>query len=394
MLASLYDWFWKDQYWFPTQYSWTDMEDSDGVIYPHPKDLLAVFPVIFVIIIVRYSFERVVALPLSRFMGVQDSRRIKAFHNPILESFFHTQSKKPKEAQLNLLATQCNLSLRQVQRWFRDRRNQERPLLSKKFCEACWKFVFYFSSFFGGLLTIYNEPWFWKSELCWDGFPKQPLKPGIYWWYLLELGLYISMMLTFAFDVKRKDFKEQIIHHSSTIILICHSYFSNYLRIGTLVMLIHDVSDIFLEMGKMLKYAQWEKSSKVIFIIFTLIFFISRLFVFPYKVLYTTYYSSMVNHKPFFGYYFTNGFLMILQALNIFWSSLILHMFFKVCIMGQMQNDVRSDVEEQCTSDEQSEARKQNSGHSESSQDLETFLSPREPGRLSPTIRHRPVPAT
>ncbi|XP_072457069.1 ceramide synthase 4-like isoform X1 [Notamacropus eugenii] len=392
MLVSLYDWFWNEKYWFPQEYSWADFEDSDEVVYPHPKDLLAVVPLTFVIIIVRYTFERTVALPLSRLMGVRDGRKIKASHNPILESFFRTQSQNPKEAQMSHLATQCNLSLRQVQCWFRHRRNQERPLLSAKFSEACWKFIFYFSSFFGGLLTVYNEPWFWKPELCWDGFPKQALKPAIYWWYLLEFGFYLSLLITLSFDIKRKDFKQQIIHHFSVIILIYFSYCANYIRIGTLVMLIHDVSDIFLEAGKMVNYAQWKNSSEITFVIFTVVFLICRLIFLPYKILYSTYYSSMENHKPFFGYYFSNALLMILQVLNIFWASLILHMFYIFVILGKVPYDVRSDLEEQGTGDEQSEKEKQESRNRVKSQTLSTFSSPGVSRRLSTTKKHCSVP--
>ncbi|ETE56317.1 hypothetical protein L345_17972, partial [Ophiophagus hannah] len=37
---------------------------------------------------------------------------------------------------LSTLAKQCNLQPRQVERWFRYRLNQDRPSLTKKFCET------------------------------------------------------------------------------------------------------------------------------------------------------------------------------------------------------------------------------------------------------------------
>ncbi|XP_007489540.1 ceramide synthase 4-like isoform X1 [Monodelphis domestica] len=362
MLATLYESFWKAEYWLPPGYTWADLEDSDDITYPHPKDLLAVVPLTFVLLVIRYGSERIIGLPLSRAMGVRDPRRIKATPNPILESFFQTQNKKPEKDDLSHLASQCSLSVRQIQCWFRRRRNQERPLMSKKFSESCWRFLFYSTSFLDGLFVFYNETWFGKPETVWDGYPKQPLQPAIYWWYLLELSFYFSLLLTLSYDVKRKDFKEQVVHHFVAVTLILFSYSANFVHIGALVLLLHDVSDIFMEACKMLIYTKWRLARDTMFILFAMVFFICRLILFPIKVLHTTYYAFLTNYQVFFGYYFANVLLMVLQGLNAFWFFLILRMFCKLLSDGQVKNDVRSDTEEQDTSDEQLEMRQQKSG--------------------------------
>ncbi|XP_074157688.1 ceramide synthase 4-like [Sminthopsis crassicaudata] len=353
MLTTLYESFWNTEYWIPPGNTWADLEDSDGIIYPHPKDLLATIPLTFVMTIIRYGIERMVGLPLSRAFGVRNPIRIKATPNPILESFFQSQRKNPEKYELNRLASQCNLSVRQVERWFRHRRNQERPLISKKFSEACWRFLFYSCSFFGGFLIFCNETWFSQPETVWNGYPKQPLKTTIYWWYLLELSFYLSLLLTLTLDVKRKDFIGQVIHHFVTITLISFAYSANFVNVGALVLLLHDVSDIFLEAYKMLSYAQWKQAREAIFILFTLVFLVTRLILFPIKVLYTTYYVAQQKKTFFFGYYFSIALLMALQGLNVFWSFLILKMVCKFLSEGQVTNDVRSDLEEEDMSDEQ-----------------------------------------
>ncbi|XP_006896462.1 PREDICTED: ceramide synthase 4-like [Elephantulus edwardii] len=353
MLSSLNEWLWQEKFWLLSNYTWADLEDRDGVVYAHPRDLLAVLPVALVLLAMRMSYERFVALPLSRWLGLQDRIRKPVTPNPTLEKYFLTQSRRPKEPQLALLATQCGLTLRQTQRWFRRRWNQEQPQLSKKFCEASWRFLFYLCAFVGGLSVLYHEPWFWTPSLCWDNYPKQPLQPLLYWWYLLELGFFISLLMTLPFDVKRKDFKEQVVHHVLAIFLVTFSYSCNLLRIGSLVLLLHETSDYLLEAAKMLNYLSWSRSCHVVFLTFSVVFIYTRLVLFPTKILYTTYYESIMNQVPPNSYYFFNGLLILLQLLHVFWSVLILRVVFKFVKKGQMEKDIRSDVEQSDLSEEE-----------------------------------------
>ncbi|XP_076977640.1 ceramide synthase 4 [Tamandua tetradactyla] len=352
MWSSLNEWLWQDKFWLPPNNSWADLEDRDGAVYAHPRDLLVSLPLALALLVLRAIFERFVGVPLSRWLGVRDRIKRPVVPNATLERHFCLQGQRPKEPQLALLAAQCGLTLRQTQRWFRDRRNQERPCLTKKFCEASWRFLFYLCSFIGGLAVLYHESWLWTPSMCWDSYPNQPLKLKLYWLYLMELSFYISLLIRLPFDIKRKDFKEQVVHHLVTIILITFSYSANLLRIGSLVLLLHDTADYLLEACKMFNYAQ-SPVCNVLFLIFSLVFFYTRLVLFPTQILYTTYYESLINRSPFFGYYFFNALLMLLQLLHVFWSYLILRMLVNFMKKGQMEKDIRSDVEELDMSEEE-----------------------------------------
>uniref|UniRef100_A0A4X2MF62 Ceramide synthase 4 n=1 Tax=Vombatus ursinus TaxID=29139 RepID=A0A4X2MF62_VOMUR len=322
MLATLYKSFWKAEYWLPPGYTWADLEDSDGIIYPHPKDLLAAIPLTFILIVIRYGTERIIGLPLSRAMGVRDPLRIKATPNRILESFFWTQSKNPKKDELSHLASQCSLSVRQAERWFRRRRNQERPLLSKKFSESCSKACRFRSIGHGTRPDLESR----CSTICSSLYPLPP-SPSL---FTSHLDYYVSLLIDLP------DFYGYVIHHFVTVTLIFYSYSANLVHIGVLVMLLHDVSDIFLETSKMIAYAKWKQAQNIIFILFGLVFFVSRLIFFPTKVIYNFYYVFQTNNQFFFGYYFSNSLLMVTQSLNLFWFFLILKVIYKFLSEGQV----------------------------------------------------------
>lgn len=54
------------------------------------------------------------------------------------------------------------------------------------------------------------------------------------------------------------------------------------------------------------------------------------------RILYTTYYESIAKWGPFFGYYFFNVLLVMLQLLHVFWSCLILRMIYSFMKKGRV----------------------------------------------------------
>uniref|UniRef100_A0A672R4E3 Ceramide synthase 2-like n=1 Tax=Sinocyclocheilus grahami TaxID=75366 RepID=A0A672R4E3_SINGR len=333
-MEQLSQWLWKQEYWLPPGIRWEDLEKMEGSLRPLPRDLLLALPLALGFIMLRYAFERRLAFPLSRVLGVKDRVCLKVTPVPNLEAFYTKNSRQPTQSEISSLVNQCNLTHRQVETWFRYRRNQDRPSNSKKFCET---------------------PWFWDQRECWRGFPQQPVQDAHYWYYMLELGFYWSLLLCVSVDVKRKDFKEQIVHHFATIFLLSFSYCSNYIRIGTLVMLVHDSSDFLLESAKMLNYAGWKKTCDSLFVIFAAVFLVTRLLVFPSKIIYTTLVLSMEVFEPFIGYYFFNALLLVLQVLHIYWAYLILRMIYKFLFLGKLDKDERSDVESEAEEEEDEE---------------------------------------
>ncbi|XP_077373190.1 ceramide synthase 2 isoform X3 [Festucalex cinctus] len=247
MLHTVTEWLWWERLWLPVNVSWADLEDREGRVYAKASQLYGVLPIALFLLFVRFLFERLVAAPLADVCGVKDRLRRTVEQNVVLENYFCTKAHVPSQADVRALCKKTSWTERRVQLWFRRRRNHQRPGLRKRFCEASWRCGFYFFAFVGGIVALHDKPWFYSLKEVWAGFPKQSLLESQYWYYFLEMGFYLSLLLSLTFDVKRKDFKEQVIHHIATLTLLAFSWISNYIRVGTIVMALHDSSDILLE---------------------------------------------------------------------------------------------------------------------------------------------------
>ncbi|XP_031721015.1 ceramide synthase 2 isoform X1 [Anarrhichthys ocellatus] len=350
MLQTVSEWLWWERLWLPANVSWSDLEDSEGRVYAKASQLHAALPCALCLLLVRYLFERYLATPLANVWGIRDSVRLTAEPNPILESYFCSQARAPSQADVRSLCKKTSWSERRVQIWFKRRRNQERPGLCKRFCEASWRCVFYFFAFVCGVLALYDKPWLYNLKEVWAGFPKQSMLPSQYFYYLLEMGFYLSLLLSLTLDVKRKDFKEQVIHHIATLTLLSFSWISNYIRIGTLVMAVHDSADILLEGAKVFNYAKWHQTANAMFVVFTVVFILTRLIIFPFWLIHCTWVYPLEEVAPFFGYYFSNVMLLVLQILHLYWAVLISQMAYKF-IFSKLEGDDRSEEEEDDDSD-------------------------------------------
>ena len=166
-------------------------------------------------------------------------------------------------------------------------------------------------------------------------------------YYLVELGAYMHQLQWT--QVTRSDSAEMILHHLVTILVMFLSYITNLMRIGSTILFLHDLADIWLESGKCLNYMskvrgrKWIKHvTDVFFAIFTATFAYTRLWLFPQQGVY----SSVVHSAALYGWamYLMIGLLVMLQCLHVFWFFLILKMVVKLFHNGgSVSKDERSD---------------------------------------------------
>ncbi|XP_035239154.1 ceramide synthase 5-like isoform X1 [Anguilla anguilla] len=345
-MAALSAWFWNERFWLPQNVTWADFADPEpGVEYPKAGHLLSALPLALGIFAVRLLFERFVARPCAHILQIHTEVSRMATPNGALERVFTCVTKSPDCRQVEGLSKQLDWDVREVQRWFRHRRNQDKPSTLTKYCESMWKFVFYLCIFTYGVHFLWKSPWTWDTRHCWYDYPYQGLSPGLHLYYMMELAFYCSLFFSQFTDIRRKDFLMMFIHHLATVGLISFSYVNNMLRVGSLVMCLHDAADILLEAAKMAIYAKSQWLSDFLFTVFGLVFFSTRLVIYPVWILHTTLFESWQMIGPYPSWWLFNGLLLLLQVLHVLWFWLIIRVSIKALIRGKVSKDDRSDVE-------------------------------------------------
>ncbi|XP_066471861.1 ceramide synthase 5 isoform X2 [Tiliqua scincoides] len=337
--AWLWRWLWNERFWLPANVSWADLEregPGDGSFYPRPDHLLVVFPLAVGLFLLRRLFERFIAKPCAMYFGIQDNGPRRARPNAILEKVFTSITKCPDARRLAGLSKQLDWDVQKIQRWFRHRRNQEKPTIFAKFCESLGRLTFYLTALIYGLSIVWSSPWLSDTKNCWYGYPYQLVTLQMYNYYIMELTFYWCLLFSQFIDIKRKDFLVMFIHHLAAISLLSLSYTLNMVRVGALVLCLHDMPDIFLEVAKMANYAKYQRLCDATFILFSVLFIVTRLGLYPFWLLNTTLFESWEIIGPYQSWWIFNGMLLLIQILHVFWSYFIIRTAYKALVRGKV----------------------------------------------------------
>ncbi|KAI8442009.1 hypothetical protein MSG28_005662 [Choristoneura fumiferana] len=306
MLRPFLDVFWDEKVWLPPNTTWADVAPGPdkAVAYTNHWHVLYPIPMALVYTAIRFTMENYVFAPFGRSLGVKEGRSKKVPNNPKLETAYRADPESKKQYLLRDkirnsdiryrtkvtdallfsqelkwkwaghaarytddrwtsrllkwrgpygarsiigLAKQLDMTERQVERWWRLRRSQDKPSKLVKFCENMWKSAFLTYNFLCGVYILWDKEWLWDIDHCYIGHPHQGYTNGMWWYYMVTSAFYWSLLLSQFWDVRRKDFWQNFVHHLATISLISFSWVLNAHRVGTLVILSHDPAEIFLE---------------------------------------------------------------------------------------------------------------------------------------------------
>ena len=104
---------------------------------------------------------------------------------------------------------------------------------------------------------------------------------------------------------------------------------------GCYIIVLHDAVDYWLEGAKMAKYCRSQRLCDVLFVIFTLVWLVTRLLIYPLYPLYSVAFECRAILAPFHAWYIFFALLCILQLLHVLWFFMILRVAYNALTAGK-----------------------------------------------------------
>ena len=222
--------------------------------------------------------------------------------------------------------------------------------------------AYYVFSVFTLTRLCWHAPWFWPSgwhQVMLDGRVQEitTLLPytapaDLKFFYLLETSYYLTSFLLLCWRPKKKDFQQMAFHHVITAALLLLSYYAGYIRIGVVVMYLHNLFDPFLLLAKCTHYAKIPYMPNVFFFSCAVTFAISRLLLYPLAIFHAWMGVCNGNQSCPGGVWDKTpiefslfGLLLFLLPIHVFWFMMIVKVLVIALRSDGVQGDVRSDSE-------------------------------------------------
>jgi len=280
---------WSNEDWLPGGYTWSDLEkfsnSSATQSTPHVSDFIQALPLALLFYAARFAVEALVKKSFGKSSKITGEDQHKISECVFLALYF---------LGITLFATWSLLSVE------------------------------------------------WRSSYhaMWLDYPFQFVDENVRLLYMVELGRYLSLMVTLGTDRRRTDFTQVVTHHIATIALLTLSYMINFTRFGAVILWYHNISDVFLQSAKAAKIAQFNTMAQTIFCLFAVIFLTSRLYFYPLLV-----WEGVIRAAPFDSFPVYNiivAFLCVLALLHLMWSYTIVKILVR-SLDGGGVTDIREE---------------------------------------------------
>eukprot|EP00921_Rhytidocystis_pertsovi_P001263 GHVQ01002149.1.p1 GENE.GHVQ01002149.1~~GHVQ01002149.1.p1 ORF type:complete len:398 (-),score=61.41 GHVQ01002149.1:25-1218(-) len=219
-------------------------------------------------------------------------------------------------------------------------------------CSAC-SYVLYlearpplFDGWFAEALRTSRGRWYFvatEAEVLQGGmgtygWPMLPMMDVCKLFYLTEIGFWSSCVGYLYLETQRSDIVAMCVHHAATLVALVMSYVCCYWRIGLVVLLVHDIVDVFLYCAKTMHCTYiYTRCVEGMFGLFALSYFLLRIVVFTWQCVWPACNiwdirkatgGLIQSHMDAPGGLLLPGALVLLLLLHVFWYSIIIKMLW------------------------------------------------------------------
>lgn len=241
-------------------------------------------------------------------------------------------------------------------------RKRHEPKLAAAFAQC----VYYSYTSTCALCVCWHADWFWPrgwASIMADGRVQQV--PGaapytapaeLVFLYALQSAYYVTQLGVLAVAARKKDHWQMLLHHVVTLLLMLLSFHAGYLRVGTVVMWLHDVFDPFMLLAKCAHYSGATAAANALFACCLAAFAVPRLCLFPALIVHAWLSVCPGSASCPGGVWDKTGVELVLLALlcvlvpiHVFWMRMLGVVLVRALQTAAVSGDVRSDSDDDNT---------------------------------------------
>jgi len=201
---------------------------------------------------------------------------------------------------------------------------QKNPERVMKFGEYVFRLMYHSTLSAFGVWYFWDASWWNKSQggtmNLWIGYPNHSIEVGMIWYYLVQSAYNVDAIISLmehSIVIKtqspislnkegwkspvvvswsptcRGDFQEMALHHVITNFLVIMSSYFRFTRIGSMVFLVHDISDVPVDMSKLANFMKWKVTTVLCFVTMLIGWIYCRLGILPFVI-----FKSVLTESP------------------------------------------------------------------------------------------------
>lgn len=223
----------------------------------------------------------------------------------------------------------------------------------ERFAASFFKFQYFVVITVLGYALMRDEAWLpWHLaghgdiKHCWDS--SWTLNETSRFYYMVQLGYHSHSLIMIMFHgTKRNDFLEMLVHHCCAILCMISSFAFQQVRIGSLILFVHDIGDVFGYAIKCSVDTAYKKMTYCLYALLLVAWGVTRLYIYPTVIIR----SAMNDTEQTMQVRCTVAMLWVLQGLHVYWYTLFLKMGYQAATKGKTE-----DIQQQCDQASKKEA--------------------------------------